>query len=109
MYRVYLTRFYHDDMADKIQNLSQFTDEQLEQLARTPFVQPPPGVTPNFVNPPTRATLQIWTTSIFLGIATMSYANRIYVKTRLMKTWSWDDGEFTLHSDCPLQPDSRLT
>lgn len=109
MYRVYLTWFYHDGMADKIQGLSQFTDEQLQQLARTPVAQPPPGVTPNFDNPPTRAALQIWTTSIFFGVAMILYANRVYVKTRLMKTWSWDDGKFALHSNHPLRPDSRLT
>lgn len=81
-------------MADLIENLGKLGDEALEFLAKTPVATPSVGVTPNFVSPSTRAALQTWTTSIFLAIALILYANRLYVKTKLMRTWSWDDGTF---------------
>ncbi|KAF3009931.1 hypothetical protein E8E13_011044 [Curvularia kusanoi] len=62
-------------MADKIADLSKLSGEMLALLAQVPVGTPPPGVQSNFVNPPTL---------IF-------YMNRVYVKTMLMKTWSWDD------------------
>lgn len=82
-------------MADKIQGLSNLSGEMLALLAKVPVVTPPQGIQSNFVNPPTRTALQTWVTSIFLAIAMIFYVNRVYVKTRLMKTWSWDDGTFT--------------
>lgn len=39
--------------------------------------------------------MQTWVTTTFLVIAMVFYVNRVYVKTTLMKTWSWDDGMFT--------------
>lgn len=79
-------------MADIIQNLGNLSDEALKLLGKTPVAVPPTGVQPNLVDPPTRAALQTWTTSVFLAIALVMYANRLYVKAKLMKTWSWDDG-----------------
>lgn len=79
-------------MADKIQGLSGLSEEMLGLLATVPVTTPPAGVKSNFVDPPTRAVLQTSITSVFLAIALLFYMNRVYVKTRLMKTWSWDDG-----------------
>ncbi|KAL1592053.1 hypothetical protein SLS59_009934 [Nothophoma quercina] len=78
-------------MADSIQNLSNLSDEDLQRLASTPVAEPPAGITSNSDNPPSRASLQVWTTSVFLVIAMMFHMNRLYVKTMLMKSWSWDD------------------
>lgn len=89
-------------MADSIQNLSNLSDEDLQRLASTPVAEPPAGITSNFDNPPSRASLQVWTTSVFLVIAMMFYMNRLYVKTMLMKSWSWDDGMFDLRKESPL-------
>lgn len=79
-------------MADNTQGLSNLSDEVLQQLAKTPLAQPPPGIKPNFDDPPTRAAMQLWVTSVFLAITMLFYINRLYVKMALMKSWSWDDG-----------------
>ncbi|KAH7372291.1 hypothetical protein BKA66DRAFT_443641 [Pyrenochaeta sp. MPI-SDFR-AT-0127] len=67
------------------------TPEALQYLANTPVVPPPPGITSNFINPATRAPLQIWVTSILLVISMIFYLNRVYIKARLMRSWTWDD------------------
>jgi hypothetical protein len=79
-------------------DINNVSPEQLQMLARMPIGPPPPGVVPNFVNPPTRAALQIWPTSIFMGIALIFFFNRLYIKACLMKKWSWDDRKLTLLS-----------
>ncbi len=83
-------------MADLFQNLGSLDEATLKLLAMTPVKMPPEGVTSDFVNPPTRAALHVWTTSVFLAIALIMYANRVYVKMRLMRAWTWDDGGFSL-------------
>ncbi|KAJ4993292.1 hypothetical protein SVAN01_01267 [Stagonosporopsis vannaccii] len=78
-------------MADIFQELGIPRDDASRLLAKTPVMTPPAGITPNFVDPPTRAALQIWTISVFFAIAVIIYANRLYVKAKMMKSWSWDD------------------
>jgi hypothetical protein len=82
-------------MADLIQALNGLSDEQRALMAQMPIASPPPGIQSNFVNPPSRTAMQTWVTTTFLVIAMVFYVNRVYVKTTLMKTWSWDDGMFT--------------
>ncbi|KAF2733846.1 hypothetical protein EJ04DRAFT_257633 [Polyplosphaeria fusca] len=57
----------------------------------TPLMAPPNGEMSNFVDPPSRATLQIAITATLLGIAMFFYLNRMYVKIRLMRRVAWDD------------------
>lgn len=73
-------------------DLNSISPEQLQILANVPVKQPPEGVVSNFGNPTTQADLQIWPTSVLMVIALLFCFNRLYVKARLMKSWSWDDG-----------------
>jgi hypothetical protein len=72
-------------------DISSLTPEVLQMLAHMPAGAPPEGVVPNFENPPTRAAIQIWSTSVCLVLALLFFFNRLYIKARWMKKWSWDD------------------
>ncbi len=65
----------------------------LQQLAKIPLMPPPPGKTSNFTHPQTRAALQTWTLGSLLVFTVVLFLNRLYIKTRLMRTWDWDDSE----------------
>lgn len=82
-------------MADSVfKNLGNLSPDMLDLLATVPITAPPAGIKSNFVDAPSRERLQTSVTSVFLAIALVFYLNRVYVKTRLMRSRSWDDGEF---------------
>jgi hypothetical protein len=81
-------------------DISSLTPEMLQALAYMPARAPPQGVVSNFENPPSRAALQIWSTSVFMAIALLFFFNRLYIKARLMKKWGWDDCMLTLPLPC---------
>ena len=68
------------------------TPEELAFLANISVIPSPDGVTPNFVNPESRASLQITVTSVLLGLMAVLFINRIYVKLCLSRRITWDDG-----------------
>ncbi len=71
--------------------LDNLTPEEIELFGNTPVLPPPPGVKSNFVDPPSQGPIAIWTTSILIAVALFFYLNRMYIKARLMKSWTWDD------------------
>lgn len=60
----------------------------------TPGLDPPPGVTPNFVDPETRAPYAIIAHTIALSLATIFVAMRMYTKIWITRSPGWDDCEF---------------
>lgn len=56
-----------------------------------PGLQPPPGVTPNFVNPHNIANYTVTLVAILLPIATAFVWIRIYTKIRINKSHGWED------------------
>ena len=62
-----------------------------EELANTPAQAPPPGVTPNFVNPETSAPA--WTAGLLVAVVLMLgiLSARLYGKARVVKKLGWDD------------------
>ena len=74
-------------------DLQHLSPELRQILAVTPASSPPPGQKPNFKNPPSRAATQRWITGPFLIIAVVFFVNRVYIKARLMRKWTWDDGK----------------
>ncbi|KAF2261907.1 hypothetical protein CC78DRAFT_607068 [Lojkania enalia] len=77
-------------------DLTHASPELLALLASTPVMTPPKGVTPNFVNPESRAHIQIKVLSVVLTFTIMFFCNRFYVKVWLMKKVTWDDGTLLL-------------
>ena len=63
------------------------------QYAVLPGLEPPPGVTPNFVNPPTLVPLGIAVLVLCLVVTTLLVAARVYIRTSLVEAWGWDDGK----------------
>ncbi|KAF2867719.1 hypothetical protein BDV95DRAFT_610622 [Massariosphaeria phaeospora] len=74
----------------------QLSSSELAVLANTPLIPPPAGIESNFLDPRTRASLQVSYTSTFLCIASVFYLNRVYVKARLMRCWTWDDATLSI-------------
>ncbi|KAK0516328.1 hypothetical protein JMJ35_000931 [Cladonia borealis] len=60
-------------------------------LSNTPTIQPPPGVEPNFVNPANHGQALIAVASLFLGLTSIFALARAYVKTCIVRKYSWDD------------------
>ncbi|KAM0803469.1 hypothetical protein BDR22DRAFT_970763 [Usnea florida] len=64
--------------------MSSPTPEQLQALLNSPALTPPPGVVPNFVDPPNSYDAAVAINIVFLVLSTLSLAMRIYTKVRIM-------------------------
>jgi hypothetical protein len=64
----------------KTSGLKNMTPKQMAILAYLPITPPPPGITPNFTNPPTLKLLYYVVTSVLLPIMMTFIINRVYVK-----------------------------
>ena len=60
-------------------------------LSKIPSLQPPPGVTPNFINPPSIANAIITVSRLFLVLMLAAVSMRIYTKGVIIRTLGWDD------------------
>ncbi len=56
-----------------------------------PALPPPPGVTPNFVNPESRAGANIALHTTCLTLVTIFFAMRIYTRKFISRWIGWDD------------------
>ena len=63
---------------------------------------PPPGVTPNFVNPPDHKLGVIEVLIIFNTLATLCLALRIFTKTYILKVVGWEDAAIALAWACNI-------
>ncbi|KAF4621901.1 hypothetical protein G7Y89_g14444 [Cudoniella acicularis] len=60
-------------------------------LDHSPAGIPPPGVIPNFTNPPSKGEALVVLDGVFVSLMLVAVLIRIYVRVRLVKTWGWDD------------------
>ena len=60
-------------------------------------IPPPPGLTSNYINPPSKAVWGTVTTSVCLTVATLLVAMRLYTKLRVLRNLGLDDCK--LHSN----------
>ena len=68
-------------------------------LNSLPALEPPPGVKSNFVNPENRGPILISICTILMSFVLILYANRIYVKTYIIRRLTWDDRAHSLLYD----------
>ena len=68
-------------------------------LNSLPGLEPPPGVKSNFVDPENRGPILIIICTILMSFALILYANRIYVKTYIIRRITWDDRAYSLLHD----------
>ena len=59
-----------------------------------PAATPPPGVVPNFDNPPSQRTAIIVLQTIFLTLTVLAVSTRVYVRTCIIKLWGAEDSEY---------------
>ncbi len=62
-----------------------------EQMAQTPASKPPPGVVPNFVDPPSGAPVLIAVGTVLLAIMLVFACIRFYVKAFVRRNVTADD------------------
>lgn len=65
-------------------------------LKTLPAGPAPPGVLPNFVDPPTQVPAILGVGIAFLVLAVFCFSLHIYTKLAVAKDWKWDDREFPL-------------
>ena len=66
----------------------------IPNYANVPALAPPPGVVPNFHNPPSRAGEMRIGMGLCIGINSVLVALRFYVKFAITHTPGWDDCKF---------------
>ena len=61
-----------------------------------PALEPPPGVKSNLVNPENKGPILTSICIILMSLVLILYANRIYVKTCIIRRMTWDDRAYSL-------------
>ncbi len=59
-----------------------------------PLLPPPAGVQSNFVDPPSRASITVWSNAVGLSLMLSCVMIRLYVRGRIMRSLWWDDCEY---------------
>lgn len=70
-------------------------------LNKPPMIPPPPGVTPNFTNPESRAWTVYVTSAVCLALTFILFAARMYSKFFVVKKRSIDDCKYSPASLMP--------
>ena len=65
----------------------------MEKLLEGPGLKPPPGIIPNFIDPPSLYGINIAVNSTCLIVATICVAIRAYTKFVIMRIHGWEDCE----------------
>ena len=64
---------------------------KIRELLNGPGLKPPPGVKPNFVDPPNQRESLLAVVSLCLIIATFCVIARAYTRFRLIRDYGWED------------------
>lgn len=73
--------------------------QQVDARLVGPAANPPPGVSSNFTNGPSRHKYDIACQTICLTAVTTLVVIRVYTKSRVLKSLGWDDGKLVVSSD----------
>lgn len=65
--------------------------EMLATLADSPAGLPPPGIQPNFDNPPSKGQEMLILNVVFLPLMLIAVAMRLLVKAKFIHQFGWDD------------------
>ena len=75
-------------------------------LARTPALEPPAGVIPNFVNPESLTTVTVIVMTICISLATVGLGLRVTARFYIDRKLHWDDcGYLSVYDDTLGQMD----
>ncbi len=79
-----------------------------EQLEKIPTIRPPPGVTPNFINPPIdHYSAWIVAATLALTLSTIFVLIRVYTRFFIIKIHGWEDCKWLTFSLTPFPPHFR--
>ncbi|KAF2498145.1 hypothetical protein BU16DRAFT_558220 [Lophium mytilinum] len=67
-----------------------------------PGQPPPPGMSSNFIDPPTRVPIVLGVSITLFVLASVCYLVRMWTKSLIMKKWQWDDLTITLGFMCSI-------
>lgn len=73
------------------------SSKELEALLAAPALEPPPGVTANFDNPPNRNGLAWGVTTVCTVILTLCLLIRLYARTWMEKKLRVEEGNIYLY------------
>lgn len=73
----------------------ELSPDQLLMLVDFPAALPPDGVTANFVDPESRASVLIGVGAFFVAIMVVFVLARLYTKAFIIRKGSWDDCTFS--------------
>lgn len=68
----------------------------IETVLNFPALDPPTGVTPNFVDPENRGKTVVTTGAFLTALAMLFFVIRIYTKCCINKKLSWEDCQYYL-------------
>lgn len=71
--------------------MASLTPSQLQALLDGPAERTPPGMTPNFIDPPSIYPEILFTLVLTLSISTFAVALRTYTKLRVIEAWHLED------------------
>ncbi|PHH74156.1 hypothetical protein CDD82_5082 [Ophiocordyceps australis] len=60
------------------------------------LLRPPPGVQPNYIDPPSKAGTLRTLDAVFLTLMLIAVLIRVFVRLRYTKAWGWDDATCAL-------------
>ena len=78
---------------EAFQHFEELSPQELEVLAQTPAITPPPGIVSNFEHPPTNVQLFYVVASLLLALSIIFLGSRVYQKLRIIGRLSADDCE----------------
>jgi hypothetical protein len=61
---------------------------------------PPVGITPNFIDPPSKGREIMILDGIFTGLMLLAVLVRLMVRARITRQWGWDDCQFWNSLSC---------
>ena len=64
----------------------------------TGALPPPPGVTPNFVDPPSQDAVIIAVHAVLLALATLFVSMRGLLRAFVLRSFGWDDGKLVVQA-----------
>lgn len=77
----------------------------LEAILEGPGLKPPPGVVPNFVDPPSQSAANVATQSICMILGTVCVFIRLYTRFFIVRSHGWEDCKQSKEAG----PPTRLT
>ncbi len=71
-----------------------YSPEVTREILRRPAAQPPPGVTPNLINPENLRTSVVILSTLVFSISFLAVSIRMYTKWYVIRSVGWDDCKF---------------